>query len=249
MTNDVNILFYTKDSNSQPKIFLPTEMLNNTIQWYHLALGHIGQKRLIDTISTHLYHPMLQERVTHFVSSCPDCQKAKNILRGHGHLAPREASAHPWREVAVDLIGPWSLKIGDKETSFSALTVIDTVTNLVELICIDNKSSSHFSRQFEMVWLSRYSRPLTCIYDQGGEFGICKRMHQTVGNILWTMQSMQLPKDIKGPEQMIETCTAIHGALKASPGLLTFGRDMILDIPLLADWKYIQDNCQQIIDK
>lgn len=49
----------------------------------------------------------------------------------------------------VDLIGPWKVKINEQEIFFNALTCIDPVTNLVEMIRIDNKTSRHVSQQFE----------------------------------------------------------------------------------------------------
>ena len=39
----------------------------------------------------------------------------------------------------------------------------------------------------------------------------------------------------------------MHGTFKASPGFLAFGQDMILDIPVIADWEFIQKNRQQLI--
>eukprot|EP00978_Attheya_sp_CCMP212_P028477 scaffold98426_cov70-Attheya_sp.AAC.1 len=85
----------------------------------------------------------------------------------------------PWREVTVDLIGPWQLKLGhllivDEEeayVTFNALTCIDPVTNLTELIRIDDKTATHIGRaKFEQGWLSRCPRPIQCIHDNGGEF-------------------------------------------------------------------------------
>ena len=49
----------------------------------------------------------------------------------------------PWDEVCVDLIGPWKIEIQGREIEFNALTSIDPVTNLVELVRIDNKTSHH----------------------------------------------------------------------------------------------------------
>jgi len=48
---------------------------------------------------------------------------------------------------------------------------------------------------------------------------------------------------------LFATCAAVHGTFKASPGSLAFGRDMILDIPIIADWELIQRNRQQLIDQ
>ena len=100
------------------KIYLPTELLEQTTRWYHLALSHQGQNRLYDTMAMHLYHPDLRRQVEAVVSRCDTCQRYKQVLRGHGHTATREASLHPWREIAVDLIGPGHLKWQDKRSNF-----------------------------------------------------------------------------------------------------------------------------------
>ena len=42
---------------------------------------------------------------------------------------------------------------------------------------------------------------------------------------------------------------ALHGTLRTSPGSLAFGRDMILDIPVVADWNFIRQHRQQLIDQ
>eukprot|EP00978_Attheya_sp_CCMP212_P012380 scaffold30799_cov50-Attheya_sp.AAC.3 len=81
----------------------------------------------------------------------------------------------PWQEVTADLIGPWKVKLGhlpvvDKEeayVTFNALTCIDPVTNLTELIRIDDKTAAHIGAKFEQGWLSRYHRPMRCIHDNG----------------------------------------------------------------------------------
>ena len=39
-------------------------------------------------------------------------------------------------------------------------------------------------------------------------------------------------------------CSTYHTVLKASPGAAIFGRDMLFDIPFLADWKKIGDHRQ-----
>ncbi len=82
----------------------------------------------------------------------------------------REAALLPWQEATVDLIGPWTLQVDHQKHTFSALTIIDMVTNLVEVIQIDNKTAAHTALYFENTWLSHYPRPIHLIYDRGGEF-------------------------------------------------------------------------------
>ena len=59
---------------SQPgkpwKVYLPTPLLDQAVRWYHLALGHIGQSRLYDTMRRHFYHPDLKTKVEDLVSKC-----------------------------------------------------------------------------------------------------------------------------------------------------------------------------------
>jgi hypothetical protein len=49
-----------------------------------------------------------------------------------------------------------------------------------------------------------------------------------------------------------DTTLAIHSThhtvLKASPGAAIFGRDMLFDIPFIADWKKIGEHRQKLTD-
>jgi hypothetical protein len=89
---------------------------------------------------------------------------------GYGELPAKNITANPWDEVAVDLIGPWNITRNDRTYTFEALTCIDPLTTLCEIIPIEARSSAHISMKFDTEWLTRYPRPLRCIHDQGGEF-------------------------------------------------------------------------------
>ena len=159
-------------------------------------------------------------------------------------MPPREADAIPWHEVAVDLIGPWKLQVQEQELEISALTCIDTVTNLTELVRIQNKTSAHVAEQFQNCWLSRYPLPARCVHNNGGEFigqafqellqqagidnapttaynpqanAICERMHQTVANILRTLTIAHPLQNQQQADQAVDTAlaTAMH-AMRAS---------------------------------
>ncbi len=76
----------------------------------------------------------------------------------------------PFEECAVDLIGPWTIQVCNNLYEFNALTVIDTVSNLVEQVRIDEKTSTHMARKFTQVRLSRHPWPELCVYNNGEEF-------------------------------------------------------------------------------
>ena len=44
-------------------------------------------------------------------------------------------------------------------------------------------------------------------------------------------------------------CSTYHTVLKASPGTAIFGRDMLFDIPFVADWAKIGDHRQSLTDR
>ena len=73
------------------------------------------------------------------LSTCEVCQRHELLTRGYGHLLGKQAPMALWNEVAVDFIGPWSLNdVQGQFDQFHALTCIDPVTNLVELVRIDS---------------------------------------------------------------------------------------------------------------
>ena len=49
------------------------------------------------------------------------------------------------------------------------LTCIDTASNLVKLIRIDNKTAKHIRDKLTQSLLCQYPRPVQCLHDKGGE--------------------------------------------------------------------------------
>ena len=62
------------------------------------------------------------------------------------------------------------IMIGNQRATFSALTVIDTVTNLVELTRMNNRTAESAKQKLAQSWLAHYPWPQRCIHDRGGEF-------------------------------------------------------------------------------
>ena len=96
----------------------------------------------------HFYYPKLRATVDHVVLNCDSYQQLKSSSRQYRHLPPRQVSIKPWYSVAVDLIGPWKIKLSDNtELEVNALTMVDTDTNFAEACRIDNKTSLHISEK------------------------------------------------------------------------------------------------------
>ena len=112
------------------------------------------------------YHPDLRRNIGKFVWDA--YQKHKLSSFSFGLLPGRDVNIHPWHEAAVDLIGSWSIEIRYKWHEFNALTSIDLVTNLVELIGFDRKTLAQIRSKLEQSWLARHPWPKRCIHDNGG---------------------------------------------------------------------------------
>lgn len=272
-----------KRVNNQWKPVLPEALIAPTIEWYHLILNHCGSTRLVETLRCHLWIPNLQRRVTEYVSTCDHCQRFKQPGPGYGHLPPKNDVAQPWEEVAVDLIGPWTLQLPAGMLTIQALTVVDVTTTLAECVRIENKTSAHCAMQFVNHWVARYPRPTRCIHDQGKEFvgfdfqstlavngikavptsvknpqanAVCERLHKTIQDLINTSVRTP-PNNVNNAIELVDSCLAsavrslrsvVHQGLKVSPGALVFGRDMVLPIPILADYNLIRERRQAIID-
>jgi hypothetical protein len=83
---------------------------------------------------------------------------------------------------------------------------------------------------------------------------ICERIHQVLGTMMHTseidMANSVEPADI---DTFINNAawairSTYHTVLKASPGAAIFGRDMLFNIPFVADWKQIGEYRQHQTD-
>jgi hypothetical protein len=101
--------------------------------------------------------------------NCDFYQRNKLDSKGCGFLPECKVRLIPFEECAMDLIGPWIVQVRGTPHQFKALTAIDTVNNLVEIVRIDSKDSDHIARKFAQCWLTRYPLPQHCIHDPGGE--------------------------------------------------------------------------------
>jgi len=92
------------------------------------------------------HHPTTHMYIDNF--ACKNCQKHKLDGKGYGLLPMRDLKEQSFEEVAVDLMSPWKAQVRGKPYEFNALRAIDTVTNLVEIVRIDKKTSDHITARF-----------------------------------------------------------------------------------------------------
>ena len=81
-----------------------------------------------------------------------------------------------------------------------------------------------------------------------------EHIHAVLGNMLRTSE-LDMAKMVKTSDIDVflsdtawAVCSTYHTVLKASPGAAIFGRDMIFDIPFIADWQKIGEYRQRLTD-
>ena len=171
LNDNVHIICHVKpgtDPNVNWKIALPNSMLNEAISWFHTVPCHPGQKRLNEAMQTRYYHPDMRRMINNL--RCEVCSKNKLSGPGYGLLPEREVRGQPFEEIAVNLIGPWTVRVNGRNYTFYALTIIDTVRNLVELIRLDNCEAEHTRMKLIHAWFARYPWPQRVVHDPGSQF-------------------------------------------------------------------------------
>ena len=100
------------------------------------------------------------------------------------------------------------------------------------------------------------SVPTTVKNPQGNSI-LCERMHQTMASQLRSVIHCNPPQNLHQANKIIDTAlaatifalrTAAHNTLHASPGSIVYNRDMLLNIPFIADFQNLQQNRQQVVD-
>ncbi|DAZ98407.1 TPA: hypothetical protein N0F65_000121 [Lagenidium giganteum] len=119
------------------------------------------------------------------------------------------------------------------------------------------------ARVVDQLWFSRYPRPAQCVFDQGSEFkkeflellhsygvhakpitskspaanAIVERIHLVIGDKMRTSQ-------INSADEWTEFCANVvfatrasfHTTMQATPGEMSFGRQMLFNLDHLTDW-------------
>jgi transposase InsO family protein len=238
---------------------IPDSLLKPIVSWHHERLGHAGSRRLYDTVASLFYHgEQLKATAESTVTRCRICQEVKPPERVIGQLAPREAPLAPWDEVHVDCIGPWTIKLPGQQEDlvFDALTCIDPVTNIVELIRVESKTADYIAMTMENNWLARYPRPQRCVHDNGPEFvgfefkvmlyhngiqdkptaklnpqsnAVCERMHRTVNAHIRVLLREQPPGNAAAATHIVDMALAASMyALRASVNRATQTSDSVM---------------------
>jgi len=124
--------------------------------------------------------------------------------------------------------------------------------------CIHDNGGEFTGWPFQRMLQLNYIKDVPTTSQNPQANAICERMHQTVGNILRTLIHAHRPQNPQSARELVDTAlaTAMHAlrssvnrSLQMTPGAVVFQRDMLLNIPLIADLHAIRERRQLIIDE
>jgi len=161
----------------------------------------------------------------------------------------------------------WAVTMIDPATGWFEIASINTkradvIANIVEQtwftrypwpsqVILDR--GTEFMAEFTNMLESEYGitkKPITKRNPQANS--IIERVHQTLGNMIRTFSVQDM--DEENPWQGILSAVAfairatVHSTTRATPSQLIFGRDAIFQVQHIADWQYIKQRKQQMIN-
>jgi hypothetical protein len=125
------------------------------------------------------------------------------------------------------------------------------------LRCVHDPGSEFIGAHFQSTLAAYGIGHVPCTPKNPQSNAICERMHSTVGDMLRTLCRQEPPQNVATAVELVDSalasaqyglCTAVHRTLGVSPGALVFQRDMLLPIPVLADYNMIRQRRQIVID-
>lgn len=247
---------------SDNAIIIP-ETLKQDLNFYHLALLHLGSSRMYHSMSAVTWRGK-QKDVEDYVKKFQVCALNKNNVPRHGKIPVSYPSTIPWEKVAIDLIGPFSQETDREGKPMYAVTIMDLATRWIEIAPIKDKTAATIAIVFDRWWLCRYPRPLYCVHDQGKEFTGAEFQEllksNRIRNLNTTAKNPQANATLESVHQVINNALRSSGAteddwfehlqniafairtsynrvLKSSPTELVFGREMVFQRKVDIDLK------------
>jgi hypothetical protein len=125
------------------------------------------------------------------------------------------------------------------------------------LRCIHDQGPEFISNPFQHVLAINGIQDVPTTVANPQSNAVNERLHQTVENALRTILHAHHPANQAEAATIIDNCfatarfavrSAVHRTLNVSPGAMVFQRDMVLPIPLIADFELIRQRRQAVVD-
>jgi len=129
--------------------------------------GHMGQDKTIELIRRNFWRPKMNERITDFVRSCPECQKNKaSRHQPYGLSSPLELPYAPWQSIAMDFI----TDLPTSEECDQLWVIIDRFTKMAHFLPPKEKTAADLARTFAKEVWRFHGLPTDIVSDRDSRF-------------------------------------------------------------------------------
>ena len=126
------------------------------------------------------------------------------------------------------------------------------------LRCVHDQGPEFMSLPFQHVLAVNGIKDVPTTVANPQANAVNERLHQTIENTLRTMLHTFNPQNQVEAANLVDNClataqyavrSAVHRVLNVSPGAMVFQRDMVLPIPLIANFELIRQRRQAMVDE
>lgn len=214
LTNKIKDIIGPNHTRDKKKIVIEDKHTEEFLNIIHRELGHMGTKRLRETVSTYYKVPGIDEKAKRIVKECMDCQRNKHFNSNQGRLAGYIHAEYPVQKVGMDIYGPIEKGIIKKNNQdgvayiISIVDIFSRITMFIECVIIRGRDIVTILKDN---WIANYGRPAIIITDQGRQFlsdeyikfcnendikritttaynptanSVVERVHRTLGNMI-----------------------------------------------------------------
>jgi len=151
------------------RLWVPAELVPQVMESEHdtKVAGQMGQDKTIELIRRNFWWPKMNERITDFVRSCPECQKNKaSRHQPYGLSSPLELPYAPWQSIAMDFI----TDLPTSEGCDQLWVIIDRFTKMAHFLPLKEKTAANLARTFAKEVWRFHGLPTDIVSDRDSRF-------------------------------------------------------------------------------
>lgn len=235
----------------------------------HDELGHMGRDKTVERVKLRFYWKGMDDWIQKFVSSCVQCQRAKESnQKVPGELMPLPIPTEPWEQVGVDFMGPLKKTRSGKD---GIMVVVCHLTKMKHIVPIRMASSApEIAATMEREVVRLHGVPKIIVSDRDVRFtagywiqywkakgtevrfstayhpqtdGQTERENRTISQVMRTVVDEQ-QDDWDRYLPLVEM--ALNSAVQASTGMspykMVYGREMVLPVDRKLETRVTTEN-------
>jgi len=151
------------------QLWVPAQLVPQVMESEHdtKVAGHMGQDKTIELIRRNFWWPKMNERITDFVRSGPECQKNKaSRHQPYGLSLPLELPYAPWQSIAMDFI----TDLPTSEGCDQLWVMIDRFTKMAHFLPLKEKTAADLARTFAKEVWRFHGLPTDIVSDKDSRF-------------------------------------------------------------------------------